>query len=116
MKHIFTISLCFFALSLSAQEDCFGPDFNSDGEIGSADLIVFLSYYGNNWPESNEFVCGETIPHQDYAYQTVQIGDQCWFSENLRSTHYANGDDIPMNIVVQLFMGTTKVASTLPQK
>jgi uncharacterized protein (TIGR02145 family) len=84
MKHFFTISLCFLALSLRAQENCIGPDFNSDGEIGSADLIVFLSYYGNDWPESNEFVCGETIPHQDYAYQTVQIGDQCWFSENCR--------------------------------
>ena len=25
----------------------------------------------------------------------VTIGDQCWFQENLRSAHYANGDSIP---------------------
>jgi uncharacterized protein (TIGR02145 family) len=84
MRYLLTSLLCVFTLSLTAQVDSLGPDFNNDGEIGSADLIAFLSYYGNDWPESNEFVCGETIPHQDYAYQTVQIGDQCWFSENCR--------------------------------
>jgi uncharacterized protein (TIGR02145 family) len=84
MRYLLTSLLCVFTLSLTAQVDCLGPDFNNDGEIGSADLIAFLSYYGNDWPESNEFVCGETIPHQDYAYQTVQIGEQCWFSENCR--------------------------------
>ena len=25
-------------------------------------------------------------------YNTVQIGNQCWMKENLRTTHYANGD------------------------
>ena len=84
MKHFFTISLCFLALSLSAQDDCQGPDFNNDGEIGSSDLIVFLSFYGNEWPIVPEFNCGETITHQDYAYQTVEIGEQCWFAENCR--------------------------------
>ena len=98
MKHLLTITLCFFVLSLSAQEDCQGPDFNNDGEIGSSDLIVFLSFYGNEWPIVPEFNCGETVTHQDYAYQTVQIGDQCWFAENLRSTHYANGDMIQTNL------------------
>jgi len=28
-------------------------------------------------------------------YETVQIGDQCWFAENLKETHYRNGDPIP---------------------
>jgi hypothetical protein len=27
-------------------------------------------------------------------YQTVQIGGQLWMAENLRTTHYGNGDDI----------------------
>ena len=31
----------------------------------------------------------------DHAYNTVQIGDQVWFAENLRTTVYANGDPIP---------------------
>jgi uncharacterized protein (TIGR02145 family) len=76
--------LCVFTLSLTAQVDCLGPDFNNDGVVGAADIIVFLTYYGYEWPLVPEFVCGETIAHQDYAYSTVQIGDQCWFSENCR--------------------------------
>ena len=44
-----------------------------------------------NWPyEWFEFCsspfnsCGDEINHQGYNYSTVQIGDQCWFSENCR--------------------------------
>lgn len=33
-----------------------------------------------------------------YEYPLVAIGDQCWFTENLQNTHYANGDDIPVQI------------------
>ncbi len=84
MKNFFTLTLCVFTLSLTAQVDCQGPDFNNDSIIGAADIIVFLTYYGNEWPLAPEFVCGETIAHQDYAYSTVQIGDQCWFAENCR--------------------------------
>ena len=29
------------------------------------------------------------------VYPTVLIGDQCWCAENLRTTHYDNGDPIP---------------------
>ena len=28
--------------------------------------------------------CGDLVSHEDYDYSTVQIGDQCWFSENCR--------------------------------
>jgi len=30
----------------------------------------------------------------DYVYNVVQINDQCWFAENLRSTRYRNGQYI----------------------
>jgi uncharacterized protein (TIGR02145 family) len=84
MRYLLTSLLCVFTLSLTAQVDCQGPDFNNDSIIGAADIIVFLTYYGNEWPLAPEFVCGETIAHQDYAYSTVQIGEQCWFLENCR--------------------------------
>ena len=43
--------------------------------------------------------CPGTATITDYdgnTYTTVQIGDQCWMRENLRTTHYANGGSIPL--------------------
>ena len=38
--------------------------------------------YGNN---STCFIsCGDLVSHEGYDYSTVQIGEQCWFSENCR--------------------------------
>jgi uncharacterized protein (TIGR02145 family) len=34
------------------------------------------------------------LDYQGYDYETVQIGEQCWFAENLRSENYLNGDEI----------------------
>ena len=36
-----------------------------------------------------------TYTFDGYTYELVAIGDQCWFAENLRTEHYANGDVIP---------------------
>ncbi|NQU67515.1 MAG: fibrobacter succinogenes major paralogous domain-containing protein [Candidatus Marinimicrobia bacterium] len=42
------------------------------------------------------FVCESTVADIDNnTYQTVQIGEQCWMVENLKVTHYQNGDPIP---------------------
>ena len=30
------------------------------------------------------------------VYHTLQIGSQCWMAENLRTTHYADGENIPI--------------------
>ena len=32
-----------------------------------------------------------------YVYKTVQIGNQCWMRENMRTTHAADGSSIPMD-------------------
>ena len=39
-----------------------------------------------------------TVTYFGHTYQTVEIGNQCWFAENLRSAHYANGDSIPSGL------------------
>jgi len=31
------------------------------------------------------------------TYVTIQIGNQCWMAQNLRTKHYANGNPIPQN-------------------
>ena len=44
------------------------------------------------------FHCGiSTVTDYDgNIYNTVQIGEQCWMKENLRTTHYPNGAEIPL--------------------
>ena len=43
------------------------------------------------------WTCGNTITDYDNnAYNTVQLGSQCWMAENLRTTHYANGSTITL--------------------
>ena len=34
------------------------------------------------------------VSYQGYDYETVAVGDQCWFAENLRATEYQNGEPI----------------------
>ena len=54
-------------------------DTNYDGMVEVTDLMNLLSVYGM----SCFWECGNLVSHQGYDYQTVQIGDQCWFAENL---------------------------------
>lgn len=60
-------------------------------------LICFILIFIMSCTESN------TGPDEDNTvtdidgnvYNTVQIGDQIWMAENLKVTHYNNGDEIP---------------------
>ena len=51
---------------------------------------IHTSFSSNSaWPyDWSEFCppspCGDLVSHDGYDYSTVQIGDQCWFSENCR--------------------------------
>lgn len=77
----------------------YNPDGNGDGMITVIDLQYFLSTYGLAFEAtSTEWSCGEAITYSGVGYSTVQIGDQCWFAENLRTTTYLNGDAIPRNL------------------
>jgi uncharacterized protein (TIGR02145 family) len=57
-------------------------DTNLDGCTDLNDLLDILAAYGNC--AVAEFTCGDDIEHEGYSYSTVQIGNQCWFSENCR--------------------------------
>ncbi len=41
-----------------------------------------------------EIICGEPFYYHGYYYETVKIGNQCWFKENLRTTKYTDGSKI----------------------
>jgi uncharacterized protein (TIGR02145 family) len=66
-------------------EQCFDinpTDTNLDGCTDLNDLMDILANYGDC--AVSGFTCGDDIEHDGYDYSTVQIGDQCWFSENCR--------------------------------
>ena len=42
-----------------------------------------------------------TVSYHGYDYELVEIGDQCWFAENLQTVQYNNGDSIPYEILGQ---------------
>ena len=90
----------------------FNPDYNGDGFIGVDDILGALSFYDTAWdgPVSPSWSCGEAITYAGVGYSTVQIGDQCWFAENLRTTTYLNGDAIPQNLSDGDWFSTTSGA------
>jgi uncharacterized protein (TIGR02145 family) len=58
-------------------------DANADGCTDLNDLLDILSAYGD-CAVAGYTSCGDDIEHEGYSYSTVQIGEQCWFSENCR--------------------------------
>ena len=47
------------------------------------------------------------VTFDGYTYKVVEIGSQCWFAENLRTEHYANGDVIPSSLSNSLWENTS---------
>ena len=76
MKHILTISLCFLALSLSAQETItypYNPDGDADGLVAVPDLQDILAVYGNPFSPA-EIMVGDTALSEwiQILYQALQ--------------------------------------------
>ena len=44
---------------------------------------------------TTNWTCGDPVIYGFYDYATILIGDQCWFTENLRTTVYADSTGIP---------------------
>ena len=90
-------------------------DLDGDGVIGVNDLMQLLSSFGTDCPlvEPAEWTCGDPISYHGYDYETVLIGEQCWFAENLRTELYQNGDTISGNLDANSWMDTDLGAQSI---
>jgi len=60
-------------------------------------IAVPISEIDSVYYQEHVFTCGDPITDIDgNTYSTVEIGGQCWIGENLKVTHYPNGDAIPL--------------------
>ena len=101
------------------------PDEDADGVCDEIDECVGEydecgvcngpgAVYDCGCEECAEFVeCGDLLSYQGYDYETVQIGEQCWFAENLRAENYRNGDSIPTGLSAQQWFQSSFGAVTV---
>ena len=114
MKHFLFLlfALPLVLVSCNPDEDdselsgCMDPDavnFNANATVDDGSCV-----YG-------PLECGgaSTVTYDGYTYALVAIGDQCWFAENLRNEHYANGDAIPGELSDGDWSSTTSGAMTV---
>ena len=85
-------------------------DINNDGCVQLDDLLDLLISYGDCDAEESPWQCGDPLEYQGYEYETVQIGEQCWFAENLRAWNYTNGDTIEAQLSNSPWVLTTNGA------
>ena len=80
-------------------------DTDFDGCVSMTDLLDLLTVFGtcNEVPWS----CGDPLEYQGYDYETVQIGEQCWFAENLRVESFRDGESITTTETVSSWLAST---------
>jgi uncharacterized protein (TIGR02145 family) len=86
-------------------------DTDFDGCVTAGDVLNLLAAFGTcppvpEWPDvedeapSASIDCADSVLCHGHYYQTVVIGEQCWFAENLRTTQYNEPDpDTPLQVV-----------------
>ena len=91
-------------------------DFTGDGVVDINDLLDFFQLWGDVCELTEEVIqangpgegagpsgedtgnatwsCGDPLNYQGYDYETVLIGEQCWFAENLQNAYLNTGGEL----------------------
>ena len=67
-------------------------DTNDDGQLNINDVVIQINCILDDCWEIE--VEEDVVHYDDYVYETIIINDVHWMAENLRATHYNNGDVI----------------------
>jgi hypothetical protein len=85
-------------------------DANNDGVINIIDIVLGVNCILDDcWVPDTTGTDSTVTDIDGNVYQTVQIGNQIWMAENLKVTHYNNGDSL-LNITVRRQMIWDKVS------
>ena len=92
MRYFLLLFVCILYININAQTVC--ADLDGDNYVSTSDLLEFLSQFGTYCFANSACDNANSINYHGVDYALVSIGDQCWFSENLRTSKYLNGDQI----------------------
>ncbi len=87
------VIIILFPASISLAGVC--GDANNDGVVNVLDIVYLVDYKFKGGPAPNCQETGWVTDIDGNLYQTIKIGNQWWMMENLKVTHYRNGDAIP---------------------
>lgn len=59
-----------------------------------------------------QWSCGCPLSYQGYDYETVLIGEQCWFAENLRTAHYTTGEVLAQFVPDSIWIESSEPAAS----
>ena len=105
---VLALLLCPFTMAAQSTLN----DLDGDGCVGATDVLIVLGQYGE-CQDTTTVACGDSVLFDNYWYETVLIGDQCWFAENLRTTVYRDGTAIPSGLTDEEWATTTSGATSV---